>query len=346
MSVTIAEIAKKAGVSAGTVSRVLNGKNKENRPAIAKRSEQIRRIAQEIGYRPNQAARTMRQGRFGCVGFLSCSDPTADYFEVALLHGIQRGLAETGNRLLMCELPMASFEDSSTIPQVLDEYSVDGLLIEFMYDMPEETLARINQLSIPYVWLNAKKAHNCVYPNDFAGGRLAAKHLLELGHTRIAYVSFHEADGYIHYSVHDRADGFSTAMQDAGLEPLRTVITGGFVHGLGLEQARALLDSPDRPTAVICYERHETVAMWSAAMSLGIRIPEDLSLICFGSDMMRNHTGLPVTTLITPFAEVGEAAVEVLMAEILAGEPVPATRAIPYVIAPSRSCAPPTEKRP
>ncbi|MEQ9461485.1 MAG: LacI family DNA-binding transcriptional regulator [Phycisphaeraceae bacterium] len=341
MSITIAHIAKQAGVSVGTVSRVLNGKNKENRPAVAKRSEAIRRIAREHGYRPNQAARTVRTGRFGCVGFLSCCDPTADYFEVALLHGIQRGLAETGDRLLMCDLPMASFEDGAAIPQVFEEYSVDGLLIEYLYDMPRSTPRLISQLSVPYVWLNTKKAHNCVYPNDFAGGRLAAQHLLELGHTKIAYVSFHEANGYIHYSVHDRCDGYTSAMQEAGLEPYRTLVTGGFVYGQGLEHARTLLASEDRPTAVICYERHETIAIWSAAMSLGLRVPEDLSLVCFGSDMMRNHTGLPVTTLITPFAEVGRTAVEVLTSEITTGKTIHATRAVPYTLECARSCAPP-----
>ncbi|QDU71549.1 LacI family DNA-binding transcriptional regulator [Mucisphaera calidilacus] len=341
MSITIAQIAEKAGVSAGTVSRVLNGKNKENRPSAVKRSQLIRQIAIDHGYRPNQAARTVRTGRFGCIGFLSCSEPGADIFEVSLLHGIQRGLAETGDRLLMCELPMQGFEDAESIPQVLNEYTVDGLLIEYLYEMPDTTLQRIRDLSIPYVWLNAKKAHNCVYPNDFAGGRLAAQHLLEQGHQKIAYVSYHAADGYIHYSVHDRCDGFISAVQEAGFDPFETEISDGFVTGEAPAKARALLEGPDRPTAIICYERHETIAIWNAATSLGLRIPEDLSLICFGSDMMRNHTGLPVTTLITPFAQVGQAAVEVLHAEITQGMATRSPRAVAYAIEPSLSVGPP-----
>src|SRR5271154_5907221 len=101
--VTLEDVAARAGVSPGTVSRVLNGKNKENRPAIAKRSERIRRIALQLGYRPNAAARSISRGRFRAVAFVTCGDIGIDWYPISELNGIHAALDKLEWRLLFNE---------------------------------------------------------------------------------------------------------------------------------------------------------------------------------------------------------------------------------------------------
>lgn len=341
MAATITQIAKAAGVSVGTVSRVLSGKSDSTRPAAARRAEEIRRIAREFNYRPNLAARNIRNGRFGAVAFMSCSDVGADVFELPVLHGIQSALEPLKLRLTMCELSKAAFESPETIPHVFKEASVDGLLIDYLFDVPGRATELIRSSHVPVVWLNRKRELNAVYPDDFAGGQIATRHLIEMGHKKIAFVSYHETDGFNHYSVLDRSDGFASAMFKAGLKPVANEITDGFTLGRAPERAMRLLSRPDRPTAVVCYEKHEAVAVWVAAAALGIKVPEELSIITFNMDLMRNQTGLPITTLVVPFAEVGHQAVEMLQEAIEGGHDEQAARPIPYELDESISCVPP-----
>ncbi len=346
MAATLTEIAQPAGVSVGTVSPVLNGKAKEARPSSVKRANLIRQIAEECGYRPNQAARNIRAGSFGALGLLTSSDPLAQSFDTHLLHGIQAELGRVGERLMMCELPPAKFHRPDTIPAVLRESSVDGLLVSYLYDLPDAIIEAIDRSRVPYVWLNAKNSHNCVHPDDFAGGVQAAERLISLGHRRIGYVSLHEQEvnNFRHYSVYDRRDGFLKAMEDHGLEPASVEVGGGFVFGGGVSKVRDMLTAEDRPTALICYEQHEAVAAWVAAAELGISIPEDLSIIGFHAEPLRKTTGLPITTFVVPSSLVGSVAVQMLREEIETAYPQRPSRSIPFSMEEGRSCAPPTAR--
>ncbi len=343
MASTIYQVAEQAGVSVGTVSRILNGKNKENRPTAVKRAAKIRRIAAEIGYRPNTAARAARSGRFGAFGLLACSDPLSESLDVGLIHGIQSGLRRGGERLLMCELPPAGFQNADTIPSVLTENSVDGLIISYVGDLPEAWSDIIAQGAAPHVWLNTKAPNNCVYPDDFNAAREATRYLVSLGHQRLAFVSQHENEltGFRHYSVYDRRDGFVEALKEEGLAPVAVEVTGGFVFGHGDETMLRLLKGEDRPTALVCYEKHEAVLAWVAATSLGLRIPEDLSIIAFHPDKLRKQTGLPIRTMVVPFASIGQVAVEMVRGAVRSESQHLPARAIPYSMDDSRSCAPP-----
>lgn len=343
MASTISEIAQQAGVSIGTVSRVLNGKNKENRPSAIKRAAKIRRIAADFGYKPNTAARAARSGRFGAFGLLACSDPLLESLNVSMIHGIQSGLGRGGERLLVSELPAQGFHNAETLPRVLTENSVDGLLISYVGELPESMSTTITESSVPHVWLNAKAANNCVYPDDFNAAREATRYLLSLGHQRLAFVSQHEHElsDFKHYSVYDRRDGFLAAMDEAGVNPTAVEVTGGFVFGHGAERMRQLLSQDDRPTALVCYEKHEAVAAWVAAASLGLNIPDDLSVIAFHPDKLRKQTGLPIRTMVVPFASIGHVAVEMIRGALRSDDLMLPARAIPYSMDDSRSCAPP-----
>ncbi len=345
MASTISEIAQHAGVSVGTVSRVLNGKNKENRPSAIKRAAKIRRIAADFGYKPNTAARAARSGRFGAFGLLACSDPLCESLDVSLIHGVQSGLSRGGERLQVSELPPQGFHNPETLPRVLTENSVDGLLISYVGELPESWSTLIADSPVPHVWLNAKGPSNCVYPDDFGAARDATRYLLSLGHQRLAFISHHEREvtGFKHYSVFDRRDGFLEAMHEAGRQPAAVEVTGGFVFGYGAERVQQLLSGPDRPTALVCYEKHEAVAAWVAAASLGLSIPDDLSIIAFHPDKLRKQTGLPIRTMVVPFASVGQVGVEMIRGALRHDDPTLPARAIPYSMDDSRSCAPPPQ---
>ncbi len=329
-AVTIAEVAKRAGVSAGTVSRVLNGKNKENRPAIAKRSQQIRDIALELGYRPNTAARQMVHGRFGLVGLVSCGDLGRDFLPRLLVHGIHLGLEESATRLLFNELSADRMTDVTYVPRLFRESTVDGLIVHLEPNMGPDITSVFLAQPVPCVFVNNKLPMNSVYPDDLQGAAKAVHHCVSLGHKYIGF--FHRPQtGHGHYSCLDRKAGFIAAMEEVGRDPsFHPDFTPdqGYIH-CRVFDAEAFLDRFPSVTAVICYEMEEALAMREACIKRGRMPPDALYILAFGEREIRALTGVNVPTLMVPFKAVGEEAA--LMVASLIGD---RTRRTPSVAVP------------
>lgn len=311
MAVTITEIAERVGVSPGTVSRVLNGRYKENRPAIARRAQSIREVAAEMGYRPNVSARSMQTGRFGTMAFVTCGDLGFDWFAPGLLHGIHRELESHGQRLVLNELSASQLASSRSVPWLFSEAAVDAVLLHLDPKIPN-ALAQFRR-SHPnrVVLINDKLDRDCVHPDEIGGGELAGSYLLSKGHTRIGYFSLAGIEGG-HFSVADRWHGLSARLRSAGAEAImRPAGAPGFdsLRGNGIDCANALLDANPDMTAVVCYTLMEATALDSAARSRGMRIPDDLSILVFNERPAHAVTGVAVDTLIVPFASLGSSAV-------------------------------------
>lgn len=330
--VTLQEVAAKAGVSTGTASRVLNGKNKENRPAIARRSEEIRQIALQLGYRPNTAARSITSGRFGAIAFVTCGDPGIDWYPISGLNGIHTAVEKSEWRLVFNELPAAKINNPRIIPQILRESSVDGLIVNLLPIFSEQTVHYFERQHLPCVLWNLKRALRCVYPDEFSGAMLAVKWLAEHGHQRIGYFSraFPPAP---HYSAMDRFAGFEHAMRGARLDAHRRLDLLAPSNAPTLTQVeyadRFLRRFPDLQ-AVICYEAGEAISLTHAAERLGRRVPEDLEVIAFSERDVRGNTGLPIPTVAIPFQEVGRHAVELLKQMLEHGDRNLPSIAVPY----------------
>jgi LacI family transcriptional regulator len=330
---TIYDIAREAGVSPTTAATILRGEAKKARISDAQ-VKHVTLVAQNLGYRPNASARAIRSRQFGAIALLQSAHPGRSYMPGDLSEGIHDALAEHDLHLLVARQPDTRLTDEGFVPKILRQWMCDGLLIDYINDIPQRLIDLIAHYGIPSIWINAKRPEDSVYPDDFGGASLATRRLLELGHRQIAYLRF--ATGYTtanrHYSEIDRRDGYMSAMCMAGVEP--RVIGDGEVlprHQVR-ELVRQLLSSPDRPTALVTYGDDEAGQVVMAATALGLSLPGDLSLVSFSGRPM-DFGGILISTMLLPEREMGRQAVGMLTRKIEApNAPLPA-KLLPLTLA-------------
>jgi LacI family transcriptional regulator len=328
-------IARRLNLSQRTVSACLSGSGK-----ISKQTRQrVLETANEMGYRPNRSALSMRTGRFNTVAMLQSTQPGFSDLPEFLLSGLQDGLIRLGVHLMIASVPDEQLCDEGFLPSVLREWAVDGFLVNYNYGFSLKMVDVIERNHLPSVWLNCKRTHDCSYPDDVGAGRRLTEHLLGLGHRRIAFFSHRLFEG--HFSVGDRYFGYSEAMAEAGLPARKLFYADG--EGNSSEDAlrfvRSVLESPDRPTAIVAYEIREATRILYMSLRLGLSIPEDLSLVTV-CERPAEDLGLPITVLRIPHAAEAEAALDVLMRRINGEEHI-APRVVPYREMTGASTAPP-----
>ncbi|MCC6240201.1 MAG: LacI family DNA-binding transcriptional regulator [Phycisphaerales bacterium] len=310
--VTAEKVAQLSGVSLSTVSQVLGDRAHLFR---AETREKVVRAAQKLGYRPNSSARAMRSGRLGAIGLLlSTEEHRSSLFEKMLV-GIYDELVRQNLRLNVARFPDKALTDEGFVPQILREWSCDGLLINYNALIPPRMVELIQNYKIPSVWINSQRDTDAIRPDDFGAGVIATEYLLKLGHRRIAYASY---SGGGHYSTTDRRDGYAHAMKQAGLAPqiIGAQTGSSFERSQRIQASRQWLEQSDRPTAVITYAGSTALPIIMAAIGeLGMRVPRDLSLVTF-DDSLFDDCGLAVSTMVIPEYELGQTAARMLEQKI------------------------------
>lgn len=335
--ITSLDVAREAGFSRTLVSYVLN-----NVPDVKIREETRQAIletAARIQYRPNQSARAIRTGRFRCLALLLGSR----YFLPAeLLGGLYRATTRRDLHLTLAALPETELITGAQSPKVLRELLADGMLINTVVDAPPLMYERLHQFNIPSVTINSRRSHDCVYPDDLTAARHAVEHLAQLGHHHIVFANFSGRER--HYSVTDREAGYREGMKTAGLAPhacgSETVTDSAARVALALE----LLRGPRRPEAVVAYSYPTAAALHTAALTLGLRVPEELSLLTFDNRTF-DYQGLPMSTLEIPWDAVAENAVDMILAKIEKPKLDLSSRAVAYSMdVKGGTCAPPPRR--
>jgi DNA-binding LacI/PurR family transcriptional regulator len=335
VSVTIEQIAARAGVSPGTVSRVLNGRNKENRAAIAARARRIRDIALDMGYRPNVAARSMLTGRFGLVAMLTCGSDEFEWFPRPLIHGLCDGLNAVDSRLVINEFPEQGLRDPEYLPRLLTETAVDGLIVHLNPAHADAFTKFFRDERLTSIFVNMNQKHRCVYPDDFQGGMMLAQWLIERGHKRIAYFGRKTiANNAPHYSEAERHQGIFAAIEQAGL-PKPFHLSADPAGNKQPERMRIVAsefaDRMGQATAVICYEIEELTALMYELSLRGVRVPDDIVLATFHEREFRAVVGSArLPTAMVPFRDVGLRAVRMLSEAIESGDRNLRSVAVPY----------------
>ncbi|MGH7143062.1 MAG: LacI family DNA-binding transcriptional regulator [Planctomycetota bacterium] len=314
MPVTMLDIAKETGLSRRTVGLALGPSAHLLRPETCSR---IQAACRKMGYRPNSSALAMKTGRFNCIGLLQSTGRARSYMPDGLAEGIHDRLLEDDLQLAVARLPDERLTDAHFVPRILRQWTCDGLLIDYINDIPPRLEELIAHHHIPSIWINAKRTVDCVYPDDFAAARTATQEFLQRGHRRIAYLRC--ARGYStlgrHYSELDRRDGYLAAMQSAQL-PAHVAGDDRAIPVAELHRfTRALLTAPDRPTAWVVYSDHEAAALLTAGLSLGFVQPPPT--IAFAGAPIEIG-GLAVPTMRIPERELGRRAVSLLLEKICA----------------------------
>jgi len=301
MSVTIYEIAEKAGVSSSTVARVLRGDVKGTYRRSAENADRIRRIAEELGYRTNARARAFSRGRTHGIGLLYTND--AWIFEgvnTTVVNSLVRSFQDAGYHLTLTPV-----DDSRSWEEVVLGGQIDGCVI--FQVLPEYVTEAISDLKLPLVLLGDDSDQTCshVVVDDYAGGYLAAKHLAGLGHKKIAFY-VHESVKP-HCSIEQRRDGIQSAMGDAGL--------GEAMWLLGPEEdaVNRIIHGNVRPTGVICYSNLESTLLMHAMWQYGVSVPNQLSLVGFNDLFATKHMTPPLTTVGFDAKKIGKLGAQILL---------------------------------
>jgi DNA-binding LacI/PurR family transcriptional regulator len=308
--VTTHDVARRAGVSQATVSLVLSG-NPRARVAAATR-ERVMEVAEELGYRPNIFARGLVRGRSYALGVV-VPDLTNPFF-LDVVTGAQRVAAEAGYAVL----PGDTRESTPARHlEALRARQVDGVIIDGVgaATLPHDSLSDLKVVVVD----EPSERWPGVASDALAAGRLAAEHLLGLGHVRVAFIG--PATDVHGFRMRER--GFFQALRDAGVglphEWLRRVPPS---VGGGLRGMKALL-AGERPTAVFCANDLIAMGALKAALTAGIDVPRDLSIVGCDDVEMASVVTPELTTIAVPARELGARAARLLLRQ-LDGEEVPA----------------------
>lgn len=341
MTVTLKQIAEHCGFSIQTVGFVLN--NNKGHLFRDTTRDRVVKSAEELGYRPNGAARAMRAGRFGCVALVLSTQAGHSSLFSGLLAGIDEELVKLNLHLIHAPMPDERLTDEGYMPKILSQWMCDGLLINYNAAIPEAMTEMIARHHIPAVWMNSKQRHDCVHPDDFGGGQLATEHLIGLGHRRIAYIDYsHGSDGTPkHYCGVDRPAGYTKAMKNAGLKPRIIRDRQAVPMAERIPYTLGWLRDDDRPTAVVTNSPVEALPIvYLAASELRLRVPEDLSVICFEDEPV-DSLGFRIGTILIPRTTLGQVSVQQLTAKIAAPDIALDPIALSCQLDPGQTCARP-----
>jgi LacI family transcriptional regulator len=304
MSVTIYEIAERAGVSSSTVARILRGDVRESHRRSAATAQRIRQLATEMGYRPNLRARAFSRGRTHGIGLLYTDD--AWIFEgvnTEVVNSVVRSLQREGYHLVFCPV-----DESGSWEEIVLGGQIDGGMV--FQTLPVAVGETLRGKNLPLVLLgdDSDPRLSQVVVDDFAGAYAATKHLLGLGHRRV--MMFVHESVKPHCSVHERLSGYRTAMDEAGL------ITHECVRASEGEAVDLLVRGEARPTAAVCYSDLESTLLVHGLWQYGLAIPADVSLIGFNDVFATRYMTPPLTTVGFDAAKIGELGAQLVLKEI------------------------------
>jgi DNA-binding LacI/PurR family transcriptional regulator len=306
---TIRNVAERAGVSKSLVSLVLRGS-----PHVSEhRRQAVLQAARELGYRPNAVARSLVEGRTHLVGALVADLHNPFYAE--FLDGLQESLHGDGLRLLIGNSQWdPAFEDEAV--EAFLELRVDGLVLLGIAPT-SETLIEATGYT-PTVVVGERDIDlggvDIVVDDDQLGARLAIDHLVELGHRRIAHI-----EGTRSSSGRFRCEGYLVAMRRHALAPYIMVEQGDCTEEGGMLAARSLLTRDPRPTAIFAANDAVAIGVLAAAAELGLRVPEDLSVIGYDNTHLAGTQPISLTTVDQPRRAMGRSAATLLSDRI--GDP-------------------------
>ncbi|MFW0771870.1 LacI family DNA-binding transcriptional regulator [Paenarthrobacter nitroguajacolicus] len=301
-SVGIKDVAAAAGVSVTTVSHVLN------EVAYARvgteTRERVHEAAQRLGYGPNRLAQALRTQRSGMIGFISEEIATTPHAGRIIL-GAEETARARGYNIMIINSTSTGSQDSreSDVADLLDR-QVDGILYATMYH--RKLSVPRNLAGVPAVLVDSEDINHSVssvIPDEAGGARLAVQTLIDAGHTRIGMIN--NTDDVP--ATHSRLKAFKDTLADAGLRFHEELVHSELseVPG-GYQAALRVLESPDPPTALFCYNDRMAMGAYRAAGKLGLRIPEDLSIVGFDNQQLIAENLFPsLTTVALPHYEMG-----------------------------------------
>jgi LacI family transcriptional regulator len=304
---TIRDVAELAGVSVASVSRVMNN----SRGVQAQTRQSVQTAARELGYVPNEAARSLKLAR---SNLLACVIPdVTNPFFPELVRGIEDIASAEGYGTLLCNTDNDSDKEADYL-SLLARHRIDGLLlIPARDEQPPPGLTRLREQGSPVVvvdrFLNGFDGDSIAVDNH-RGGILAAEHLIELGHQRIAIINRLPDTS----TSRLRQEAYEETLAAAGRLDRSLVKLGSYTFNYGRDMTRQLLSAEgELPTAILAGSDVLAIAALQVAHELGFRVPQDLSIIGFDRIAMSQLMSPPLTTVEQPLYEMARIAADLLL---------------------------------
>jgi LacI family transcriptional regulator len=331
---TISDVARRAGVSAMTVSRVIN-----NSGYISPETrERVEKAIADLGYVPNALARSLRFKQTKTLA-LVLTDITNPFF-TTLARGVEDAASQQGFSVIFCNTDESESKEAEYLNVVLQK-QVDGLLL-----VPAccsgDSITFLQERKVPVVVLDRRVTDvkvDVVRCDSEEGAYRLTRHLLDLGHTRIAILSGPPSAS----TATDRVGGYRRALAEAGLESYAELVyRGGFTQASGYQMALQALAVVPRPTALFAANNFIASGAFRAVREAGLRVPEDISIVSFDDLPTASDMGPFLTVAAQPAYEMGRKATEILLTRLAGEGPAePQEIVLPTEIIVRESSAPP-----
>lgn len=305
-TVTIRDVAKKAGVSRQTVSRAINSKD----GISPETRERVLAVARELGYRPNSIARSLKTHRTLTIGLVVPDIANPFFAEVA--RGASEVAYSMGYSVLLCNTDERPDREWSIL-RTLEAHRVDGLVL-ISSRLDDHMLAEVTDGARPVVVVNRlqppRPGVGCVLVNDAAAAMVAVRHLLDRGHRRIGFL----AGTPDSRSSRERRRGYLQAMREAGI-PLDDAWCASCAPNVegGRQAAYELLRHKPELTALLAYNDLVAVGAEQACQMLGRPVPEGCALVGWDDIIFASYVSPPLTTMHMPKYQMGERAMRLLL---------------------------------
>lgn len=304
---TIRDVATVAGVSTATVSHVLN------RPELVaeKTRARVEQVIRDLAYVRNASARQLSDGRSLAVGLVILD---ANPFNTELARGVEDAVKEEGYVVIVCNSAGSTEREEQNL-RLLEEQRVDGVLITPVATSKIPVLERLRSGGSAVVLVDYRGGRDecSVSVDDVTGGRLAARHLVELEHRRIGLIN---GPASIQPNA-DRRKGFLAELRALGAEVQleHDLATDVLRVDAGDRAAAILLDRPNHPTAVFCGNDLLAIGVLRAALTRGLSIPGDLAIVGFDDVIFAELATVPLTSVRQPIYDLGRSAAKLLLDE-------------------------------
>ncbi|VTU31845.1 LacI family DNA-binding transcriptional regulator [Variovorax sp. RA8] len=333
----IHDVARLAEVSVATVSNVLN----ESRPVAAATRARVLKAVAALGYTPHAAARSMRGRGSGLIGLI-VADITNPFF-TSLVHAVERAANDGGYAVLLCNSDEDPAREQQHL-QLLRAQRVDGVILAATGHASHERAAALGQLQVPVVLVDrgsAEFGRDAVMLDNRRAGLEAVRHIIGFGHRRIAMLSGPAAVS----TAAERLAGYREALLEGGLAyDERWVRDAGYREERAYDAACEMLRARERPTAVFAANDLIAIGLMRAIADLGLRCPEDVSVVSIDDFAWANAFRPRMTTVAQPVAAMGESAVRMLLSRIdrsAAALPPRTEIMAPMLVVRDSCCAPP-----
>jgi LacI family transcriptional regulator len=313
--VTIRDVAKHAGVSAKTVSRVINEQPFVRDSTRAKVLESI----EELGFVVDLSAKRLATGQSYAIGLIYHN--ASWHYILEVQKAVLQAARESGYSTVMLPCDVCTEQDSHEILRAVSQRAVDGFIFTPPADNLTQLLETLQDLGIPFVRLSPterQKPWPYVTATDTQGAYEMTRFLLELGHRRIGYVV-----GPIDQKAgNDRLEGYKAALTGFGIEMEPSLTVYGNDHfGSGFAAASELLARDPRPTAIFCNNDEMAAGACAAAFEAGLRVPQDVSIAGFDDIPLSRQIWPPLTTVRQPIREMATTAAKLLVSVLQGQEP-------------------------